>query len=88
LQGDQFDNGEMARTKFNVIFDFEGSNGFLAIKHFSYVFDDGRTVAVKFGRCGIIEEEGRALIKFINKITKRTGRFAGIKGLLPVPEKL
>lgn len=82
-----FDNGEIARTKIKAIVDLTKSSGFLAIAYFSFIFDDGATIALKLDRRGIIDEKGVASTKVVSEIKKGTGRFEGIKGTATGPGK-
>ncbi len=71
-----FENGEIAKVRFQSVFDRIPGKATQAIGYTFYTFDDGSTIVAKFQR--LVSGTGSATAT--TELIKGTGRFQGIKG--------
>jgi len=75
-----FENGEIAKVRHHIIYDFIPGKGSQAIGYTIYTFDDGSIIVNRFQRLMVTNQSGSLTAKATSEIIKGTGRFEGIKG--------
>jgi hypothetical protein len=73
------ENGEIAKSRSDLIFDFTGK-GIQSIGYTFYTFEDGSTIVARFQRLLVPDKSGNLSAKGTSDLIKGTGRFEGIKG--------
>ncbi len=75
-----FENGEIAKIKNHVIYDFIPEKGSQAIIYTIWTFEDGSTVVSRSQRLMTSDTSGSFSGKNTTELIKGSGRFQGIKG--------
>ena len=75
-----FDNGEIAKTKAEVVYDRVAATTMQAIGYNFWIFEDGSTIVGRFQRLAVVDASGNVSYKTSTELIKGTGRYAGIKG--------
>jgi hypothetical protein len=75
-----FDNGEVAKTRIEGVYDQMGGATMQSMGYNMWTFEDGSTIMGRFQRTAVADKSGTQAAKASTELIKGTGRFAGIKG--------